>query len=187
MTTRDPVATPTIRPATPADADVIGSVHTRTWQVAYRRQLPDELLDGLSAEGRAAFWRARLTAGDPDKPVLVADDGDEVVGFVAVGPSRDAAAPPGVAEIEAIYVAPERWGRGVGGVLLAAAEELLVARGYEAATLWVLETNLPTRRFYERRGWAVDGSRRTEVLGGAEVEQVRYGCALHREGAPGPR
>lgn len=42
------------------------------------------------------------------------------------------------------------------------------------ATLWVLEANARARRFYERKGWAVDGAAREEEVGGRRVTEVRY-------------
>jgi hypothetical protein len=36
-----------IRDATPADAQGIAIVHVKTWQCAYRGQMPDSLLDGV--------------------------------------------------------------------------------------------------------------------------------------------
>jgi hypothetical protein len=55
--------------------------------------------------------------------------------------------------------------------LLAAAEDALRPG---TATLWVIERNLVGRSFYERAGWAPDGSRRDAVWG----PEVRYAKAL---------
>ena len=44
-----------VRPPTPADAAALGAVHVLAWQAAYRGGLvPDEHLDALSSEARAA-------------------------------------------------------------------------------------------------------------------------------------
>lgn len=49
---------PSIRPMEPRDAAAVARVHVRSWQAAYRRQLPDAFLDRLSAEidQRTARW-----------------------------------------------------------------------------------------------------------------------------------
>jgi GNAT superfamily N-acetyltransferase len=65
----------------------------------------------------------------------------------------------GVAGIEAewlhgFYVLPESWGTGVADELHEAALELGVAR------LWCLEENRRARRFYEKRGWRLNGETR---------------------------
>ena len=41
-----------------------------------------------------------------------------------------------------------------------AALERLAAEGAESVRLWVLEDNARARRFYEQRGWRVDGGER---------------------------
>ena len=41
-----------MREAILADAEAIATVHVRSWQAAYRGQLPDEYLDGLTVEDR---------------------------------------------------------------------------------------------------------------------------------------
>jgi putative acetyltransferase len=65
----------------------------------------------------------------------------------------------GVAGVEGewlhgFYVLPEWWGTGVADELHAAA----VGRG--AARLWCLEENHRARRFYEKRGWRLNGETR---------------------------
>jgi hypothetical protein len=44
--------------------------------------------------------------------------------------------------------------------------------------LWVLEGNSRARRFYERGGWAFDGTTRDVPYGDETAHQLRY--ALHR-------
>ena len=76
----------------------------------------------------------------------------------------------------AIYVLPEAWGSGAGTSLMAAFKDWLAQEGYTTAMLWVLADNPRARRFYEREGWQVDGSR-VDTIRGVEVEE-----ALHRLG-----
>ena len=44
----------TVRHARAGDAPDLGLVHVRAWQAAYRGQMPDDYLDGLRPEERAA-------------------------------------------------------------------------------------------------------------------------------------
>jgi len=44
--------------------------------------------------------------------------------------------------------------------------------------LWVLARNERAKRFYQADGWALDGARRTEDLGGVTVDEVRYQRSL---------
>jgi ribosomal protein S18 acetylase RimI-like enzyme len=155
-----------VRRATPADARAIAEVHVATWRGAYGHAFPAEVLDSLSVDEREQLWKRTLAA--EEFAVYVAES-DRVVGFVSVGPSREA---EGDGELYAIYVLPEAWGSGAGPALMEAARDRLAER-FSSAILWVLEDNPRARRFYEREGWVADGYR-TDVVRGVEVPEVRY-------------
>jgi len=64
----------------------VAQVHVRAWQAGYRNLLPDESLDGLRAEDRAARYDfATRDAGRPS--TLVALDGDMICRFATVAPA----------------------------------------------------------------------------------------------------
>ena len=62
-----------VRPATVADAPAMGRLHVRAWQAAYRGEMPDDYLDGLRAEDRAAGWERALGVERERAAVLVAE------------------------------------------------------------------------------------------------------------------
>ena len=64
--------------------------------------------------------------------------------------------------LEAIAVAPEAEGMGVGGALLDAAEAEAERRGAQTMTLHVYATNERARAIYERRGYRVEIHRCTK-------------------------
>ena len=166
-----------VRPAVVGDADVIGSVHVRAWQAAYRGILPDEYLDGLSIPERRERWRRGLAEGPTDRSVLVVEDPRDatVCGFAVVGDPRDAdGRGPGEGELWAINLGPEAWGRALGSALLDGAVGGLRARGAASAYLWVLERNQRARRFYDREGWSPDGGAKESRFGDRTVREVRY-------------
>src|SRR5437879_151675 len=102
-----------IRDATPEDAPAIARIHVASWQAAYRGQLPDELLDGLSVPRRQEFWR--VAAARPGHSLLVADEGGGVAGFVSSAATQDLDGDPtSTGEVRAIYVDPSAYGRGIG-------------------------------------------------------------------------
>ena len=70
-----------VRRATVADAPAMGRLHVRAWQAAYRGHMPDDYLDGLRAEERAAGWERALGRHRPRGAILVAERDGEVVGF----------------------------------------------------------------------------------------------------------
>jgi len=169
-----------IRPAQQRDAAAIALIHVRTWQAAYRGQLPDGFLKSLDTEieQRTARWeRSIANAASRGQVQLVVEDGDRVVGFVTFGPSEDDPAEPHVGEVYAIYVDPGHWDRGYGRDLFAAAVRGLTVAGFRAATLWVLATNARARRFYEAAGWVADGAKKTERRGDVELHEIRYRSA----------
>lgn len=167
-----------IRDATPADARAIASVHVRSWQTAYRGELPGNYLDGLSIDERHAQWVERLAEPETGAETLVAEEDGRVIGFAGFGPSRDEDAPPATGEVYAIYLQPEWFGRGVGRELFAHANGRLRELGYARATLWVLATNERSRRFYERAGWTFDGTESTHQSQCLNMPIARYAIDL---------
>jgi ribosomal protein S18 acetylase RimI-like enzyme len=161
----------TVRHARVDDALALGLVHVRAWQAAYRGQMPDDYLDGLRAEERAAGWERGLRRDRARDPVLVAERDGCVVGFAVVGAAED---PRGAGELYAINVDPDHWGTGAGRALLMAAQAELARLGYAEVVLWVLPGNHRARRFYEAAGWVVDGAERSAEVQGVVVPEVRY-------------
>lgn len=150
--------------------DVAG-VHIRSWQHAYRGAFPDEYLDRLRREDRAARYTLE---GRRDQPLtIVADERGSIRGFATIG-----ASPPSTCdssgELLALYVDPADWGRGIGRVLIHEARAQLADRGFESALLWVLTGNERAERFYRADGWRFDGGRRTEEVWGVLADEVRY-------------
>ena len=169
-----------VRPATVEDAAVLARVHVRTWQVAYRGQVPQEHLDRLDPVRREQGWRQWIRDGRPPAGILVLDhDDDGVIGFNCFAPSRDPDADPRtVGEVQAIYVLPSHWGQSGGKLLMEAGMRKLREAAFQEATLWVLETNERARHFYESVGWRPDGSAKTDDSRGFPLREVRYRVTL---------
>ena len=136
----------TIRPARPEDASAIAEVHVAAWRSAYANLLPAAYLASMSTVRHAAQAHQAILAGHG---VLVAEHGNDVVGFCTMGRSRT----PGLAdaEIETLYVLDDYRDQGHGRALLQAAAIRLAAQGCGSLFLWVLADN-PSRFFYERMG-----------------------------------
>jgi GNAT superfamily N-acetyltransferase len=165
-----------VRPARREDAGAVAEVHVRTWQAAYEHVFGAERLALLDLDERRARWEERLSAPEPHRRSLVAEDDDgRVVGFATAGKSRDG---DNEGELYAIYALPEAWGTGAGPALMRAVIESLREDGFRTAALWVLEGNPRARRFYEREGWAADGGRREEEMLGVPFAEVRYRITL---------
>lgn len=148
--------------------------------------MPQDYLAGLDPAARRAQWDQVLAHSDwPRAGVLVAEGSTAgqdargtaagLAGFVAVCPARDEGEDPSqVAEVAAIYLAPEVWGTGTGRELITAALDALAEAGYRQATLWVLDSNERARRFYQAGGWRLDGAIKTDDRHGFPLTELRY-------------
>ncbi|HUO45807.1 MAG TPA: GNAT family N-acetyltransferase [Acidimicrobiia bacterium] len=160
---------PRARPAEITDAESIARVHIESWRIAYAEILPADFLAGMSVERRAERWSQLLAQGDSSTVVVETEQGI-VAGFATVSSGPEAA----TGELQAIYLAPEHWGQGLGRTLMGAAEEQLRDAGHEDAVLWVFADNPRARRFYEAAGWELEDVVRIEEIGGVQPQQVRY-------------
>ena len=140
-------------------------VHWKSWQEAYPGIVDQRYLDALTLE------KCEEIAFRWTENILVAKDGDRVIGFVGYGVSGDGEGEC-VGEIYAIYVLSEYYGMGVGYRLMQAGLERI--REYPKIIVRVLKENSRAIRFYERCGFAADGSEETLELG-SPVAVIRMG------------
>lgn len=161
-----------IRQATALDGGDIARIHVETWRHAYKGIVPEVYLGDLSVAKRSEFWTKELAK--PSTSALVAiDDSGRAIGWASFGPSRDDDV-AGFGELYAIYLQSDEWGKGYGKTLLTAAEGALRRTDFSVVTLWVLERNSRTRRFYEKAGYAVDGASKVLDIGGRNLVELRY-------------
>ncbi len=172
-----------VRRATVADAEAVAEVHVEAWRAGYRGLLPDEYLDSLDLSIRAERWRQVLESGDEATAttLVVEDDEGRIVGIASVGHERGGN-DSGVGELWMLNLAPEAWGRGIGALVLEAAEDELRERGFSEAVLWVLDRNARARRFYERAGWRLDGAEKEDSARGFPVRELRHRRRLCKPG-----
>lgn len=167
----------TVRAATADDAEAIAQVHVATWRVAYRDLLPEDEIRAISVEQRRGFWKSALSRPNAGK-IDVAEDDSGIIAFCSYGPTRDKDA-DGAAEIYAIYVHPDKWGRGAGRLLCERALRAAVERGHNALTLWVVKGNERACRFYERVGFGLDGAARSNTrFLKTPFDEIRYRKAI---------
>ena len=161
-----------IRFAEESDALSIAKVHVRSWQEAYRGQVPDTYLEGLSIQDRERSWKKGLAKGNT---VLVAEHNRQIIGFSGFGHARgDGENAQAIGEVYAIYLLKEYWGQGIGGKLMERSLSSLQSDGYNGVTLWVLESNQRARTFYGKFGFSTDGRSKTAEIGGIELLEIQY-------------
>ncbi len=174
-----------VRLARPAEAPAIGAVQARSWTKSYASVLPGDVLGDLDAAGFAQVWGLAIERPPTARHrVLVALDGNRVVGFAATAPSESPDAEPGAdGEIVAFHVDPGELGAGHGSRLLTACVETLRADGFIRGEAWMLAQDDARRAFFEGAGWAPDGAHRRLDLYGDEqvmISEVR----LHTDVRP---
>jgi GNAT superfamily N-acetyltransferase len=115
----------------------------------------------------------------PDVWCLLALDGDEVIGHVALSRStrEDPGPPPaGTVYLWQLFVRPSWQGRGIAKQLMQAAVTEAVERGYSGMWLWTPQGAGRARRFYEREGWTVTG--RTNPNSPFGLPTIEYGRSV---------
>ncbi len=160
--------------ATPEDAEAVVDL----LDAAYRAARGVEGWTGeshLVAGRRAVPALVRDELGDPRTTMLLARDaGGRLLGCCQVTLRPEAAAGEGtVGYIGTFAVDPEQQGAGLGGRLLAAAEDEARALGSTTAELTVISVRTELIAWYERCGYARTGAQAPYPYGDA-----RYGDPL---------
>lgn len=166
-----------IRQATVNDARQIAQIHVLSWKATYAGQISDDYIATLSVVDREQSWRESLEKNSDS--VLVSVDGEDIQGFISFGPSRDiSGSSERIGEVYAIYLSPDYLRRTLGKQLWRSASELLGLKKFKEITVWVLDTNISARRFYENMGCFLDGGEKREQIGDQDVREVRYRSSL---------
>jgi GNAT superfamily N-acetyltransferase len=141
-----------IRPGEEVDVDAAVSVYERSNLARRQGVWPNRA-------ARVEWVRAHLRK--PASWFLLATEGPAVVGMAAAEPMRgdDGTGPviPGGCFVNLLFVAPERWGEGIGGALLDAVLAEAKRRHYSRIRLWTHEDNERSHRLYRSRGFAPTG------------------------------
>ena len=159
-----------VRDARPGEGRRFEEIRIAGWRAAYTGLMDPTFLAALVVDEERVARRERWI-GSPvrGEVMLVADAGGVVVGGAFLLPCRDDDVED-TAELAALYVDPDVRGSGAGSALLDAGLDRM---SEPRQVLWTLEGNVPARRFYERRGFVLDGARKLLDVPGRPYE-VRY-------------
>jgi GNAT superfamily N-acetyltransferase len=158
-----------IRAARVQEYRQVARMHYRAWRQSYRGILPSVLLDLFDDP---LHWADNVYPDKLSQPgwtMWLAAFGGAPVGVSIFGPEPGR---PDRLEIDALYVAPEHQGQRVGSLLLA---DAVSSHSSDDVVLWCAEANHRARRFYEAKGFHLDG--RTldwKPIPNIEVPQVGY-------------
>ena len=161
-----------IREATLKDSLAIAEVHIASWKSSYIGQVPQEYLDSLLVETRAKAWQNELN--ELNHKTLVAEVSGKIVGFSNFGISRDDDSDSVTGELYAIYITEANKRKGIGSQLWLKTLEYFIQMNFQKVTLWVLDSNLNARRYYERIGFELDSLEKRDKIGEKDVVELRY-------------
>ena len=134
-----------IRRATEADVPEMLALHRAAVQQTGASAYPPEVLEQWSpvpTPERISGFQRSIAA--EEELVLVATDGDVIMGFGSVVPDQN--------ELRAVYVHPDHGRKGVGDMIINALEE--IARGQDAKEL-CLDSSFNAEAFYSNHGYNV--------------------------------
>ena len=144
---------PTIRSATPADAEMVVRIYIDSWNAGFGALLSQA--DRTVTPVLIERWRHDLAQPVPHL-WWVAERTGSIVGFVGIGPSRDPVYAR-LGELYTIAVDPSYWRTGIGEALMSVALRYLVVDGYDEAIVWTVEGYERGIAFYDAMGWCRDG------------------------------
>jgi len=178
------IADASARIARPSDAPAVGLVQAAVWRAAYADVLPQDVVARFDGPSFARVWRDSLSAPpSPRHVLLVGCAGEQVVGFVAVGPSADADATETSGEVLALGVHPDARRSGHGSRLLNAAVDTLRGKGFDSVSAWILVADEATRAFLAAAGLSPDSAFRDRVVDadGKVAREVRLTANLSQD------
>ncbi|CAM3536389.1 GNAT family N-acetyltransferase [Zobellia roscoffensis] len=160
------------RTATLGDAVSIAGLHVKSWQENYRGAFSDAYLDELALGEREKIWHDRLENPLSRQTVIVAEKGEDLVGFVCAFFDVD---DDFGTLLDNLHVLKDVQGMGIGKRLMSLiAKEVQDREPNSGLYLWVLESNEAALRFYDRQG----GKRLETVegndIGDKPIMKVRY-------------
>ena len=161
------------RDATERDADSVAALHADSWRRHYRGAYLDTYLDGDVITERQQVWRSRLTEPRTGLVTVIAQQGDEIVGFAHTILDED---PRWGSLLENLHVTSELKRNGIGSHLLSeTTQRLLRLRPEGSLHLWVLDQNTTAQAFYSARGGSrVETQLRGPFPGGGRALGHRY-------------
>lgn len=160
-----------IRPATPEDAEKVVSVQVTAWQESYKDIIDQSFLDTMVYSEERVSRRQGYFQSNKSLKCFVALCGNQIIGFIDVGLSREH--PLGKGEIYALYVLNDHKRQGIGTALWAAAVEYLNHQNLFPYIVWGLKENKSARKFYEKLGGVLIGTKESD-MGGKLYPEVCY-------------
>jgi ribosomal protein S18 acetylase RimI-like enzyme len=145
---------PTIRRATPADAEALSRIGAETFTETFSHLYPQEDLAAF-LEATYAVENSRRDLADPDKAIWLVEADGRVVGHALAGPCdlpHDDVTPV-CGELKRLYILKAFQGGGTGSRLLAETLAWLERDGPRRLWIGVWSENFGAQRLYGRLGF----------------------------------
>lgn len=147
----------TLRPARLEDCEGIWRVFTRAVRELARDAYTPEQIDAWAALRQPENFAVVIGK----REFYVAEDAGAIVGYAQLNAATG--------ELEAVYVAPEFAGRGLGRQLMDLLEEKACAAGVKSLRL---RASLNAVGFYQRLGWRTERRETHQLPSGVEFDVV---------------
>lgn len=163
-----------IKNASFSDSLILGSIHANSWKSAYKNIISDEILNSITVEKRALFFKKALIERWEEDAIIYKDN--IPVGLIGFRNSLDEDLTELYAEISGLYILPQFCKIGIGSKLINWCINELKSRDFSYVSLWVLEDNKSAIAFYQKQGFVFDGTKKTIFIG-RELNELR--CIKH--------
>jgi GNAT superfamily N-acetyltransferase len=166
-----------VRIPRPDDANQVGEAHASAWENGYSALFAPEALREAACV-RRSMWTSIFADPTFDfESMLVAEWAGEVVAFSHFGCNSESSK---LGEVFGFYAHPRVWGSGVSTAMMEATLAKLRSRSLHTVILWTHAGAGRARAFYEKRGYALTGRERVEILFplGLEAPEVEYSLSI---------
>lgn len=140
-----------IRSAGAPDIGAVREIAEAAWAEAHAPIVGQDAVESFLDEFYTPEAFESVLATDEAVFVVAEVPDAGVVGFADGHPDDDA---PDTFQLGRIYVAPDRWGDGIGSRLLEAVEDRVRDHGHERVALGVMAENNRAVAFYESKGYS---------------------------------
>jgi ribosomal protein S18 acetylase RimI-like enzyme len=136
--------------AAESHAEAIAALHSASWAATYNDVLSADYLASTVPQERQQIWRDRLGTPRRNQVVLVAEDGDQLIGFTCLYLAEHA---EWGSYLDNLHVSHAWQGQGIGKQLLLAAAQVSEAH-HPGLGLYLLvnQTNQRAQGFYQAHG-----------------------------------
>jgi GNAT superfamily N-acetyltransferase len=163
----------TLRPAISDDAEAVAQLHIENWRNTYRGMMPDWYLDGSITEERMILWKTRLSAiANEQQYVVIAEISRKIAGFACILLDEE---PEWGACLDNLHVLPQLRRSGIGRALFSKVTQwVLTTKPGWPIHLWVFESNINARNFYDSLGGKIILVKDKQVLEDVRVQSCLY-------------